>query len=151
MVHEEEFWSLTKRDEVTGCLLWMGGQDRKGYGVFHRRPRKDILAHRRAWRFAIGDIPEGMCVCHRCDVPLCVNPDHLFLGTRAENSADRDAKGRQARGEANKGGGRLRTSDVLIIRERLSAGMTSVAIAHEFGISPGMVGHIKHGRAWRHV
>lgn len=88
------------KESPTGCVLWIGAfRNGGGYGVF-RYAGGLKLAHRASYEVAKGAIPAGMCVLHTCDTPLCINPDHLWVGTRAENAADRNAKNRTARGPA---------------------------------------------------
>ena len=86
---------LSRRLKVTdtGCIEWIGAVNRRGYGRI-KTPSKTFGAHRLAWELANGPIPDGLCVCHTCDNPPCCNVGHLFLGTTAENVADKIAKGR---------------------------------------------------------
>ena len=116
------------------------------------------LAHRVSYQLAYGDIPNsegyhGMCVCHSCDNRLCVNPDHLFLGTHKENLADMTAKGRRVtanrKGAAN-GRAALCEVDVWLIRELLKT-QKPQAIANWFDVGYTTIGHIKHGRSWSHI
>ena len=102
----ERFWSKVNRCGPDECWLWQGtialpnkcGQQYGNFGVFDGKT-VNYRAHRFAWMLANGQIPADMVIMHTCDVPLCVNPSHLKLGTQADNVADRDIKGRTARGE----------------------------------------------------
>jgi HNH endonuclease len=95
---EDRFWPKVSRGE--GCWLWVGSVLKSGYGQIEiktgpgKRDRRTERAHRIAWMLSFGQIPEGAEVLHTCDTPLCVRPDHLFLGTQADNIADCISKGR---------------------------------------------------------
>lgn len=89
----ELFWPNVHFTE--GCWLWTAATTNYGYGHIRLKGTEDVSAHRVSWMLAYGSIPEGMHVLHRCDVPACVRPTHLFLGTHADNMADMTAKGRQ--------------------------------------------------------
>ena len=102
-------------DDKTGCLLWQGARDDDGYGVV-RTPRGTQRAHRWAWEAVYGPLEKGAVLLHQCDTPACINVGHLKKGTQRDNLKDRDAKGRQARGEKN-GAAKLSNADRLAIAE----------------------------------
>ena len=128
--------------EMTACDEYPGCTNAYGYGV-QRHEGKAQLAHRVAWEKANGPIPEGLCVLHECDNPPCRNVEHLFLGTRVDNNADKMAKGRHPTGEA--AAQKLSLANVEEIRASVCA---QSQIAAEHGISQSMVSRIKSGERW---
>lgn len=117
----------------SGCWVWTGTCHGKGYGHFSANKRTN-KTHRYVWDAVHGSIPSGMHVLHRCDNPPCCNPAHLFLGTNADNVADRDAKGRQAKGDRN-GKQKLTAAQVNEIRAKYEAGgATQKDLAAQYGV-----------------
>ncbi len=92
------FWR--KVDKSGECWLWTGSKVGIGYGKTHYEG-KYWRAHRLSWKFTFGEIPDGLCVLHKCDNPACVRPDHLFLGTFDDNNKDMAKKGRSVKGDKN--------------------------------------------------
>jgi hypothetical protein len=89
----KRFWDKVDKQE-NGCWMWTASTVKDGYGYYKLSNGKSGRAHRISWELANGDIPKKMCVLHKCDTPRCVNPDHLFLGTDADNVKDMMQKGR---------------------------------------------------------
>lgn len=139
----------SEADTNGGCILWSGKLSRHGYGRMSANNRQQFV-HRLAYALSFGPIPPGLSVCHRCDVPACINPQHLFLGTQADNMADKARKGRDAVGEAN-GSARLRAADIPVIRRRLVSGESCRSIARTLGVSHTAISMIKRGKRWSHA
>lgn len=147
----------------SGCLLWIGACDSSGYGLLKWEGALH-KAHRLAWEDVHGPLPPGKLACHKCDVTICINEGHLFPGTHDDNAADRNSKGRQAKGDALSFAVRngeyhglqgeqhhqhkLTGSAVLAIRRAVGK---QADIAAEFGVSQVLVSMIKLGKIWRHL
>jgi HNH endonuclease len=133
---------------MSDCILYTGYIDQTGYGVSQRNLKRD-KAHRWAWIETFGEIPGGLCVLHKCDVRACINPEHLFLGTHADNIADMVSKNRQrgAKGETA-GQAKLTESQVLEIRQSPNS---CYALARQFGVWPTQISRIKRGVRWKHL
>lgn len=146
---------------MTSCQLWTKSKDKDGYGLAWAG-NKQHRAHRLAWTRARGPIPAGLCVLHRCDQPACVNVEHLWLGTNADNMADKVAKGRQSRGPSAKhrqrtprgervGLAKLTAEQVIDIRAHAANGETQVSLASRFGVVQQNIHNIVHRKTWAHI
>lgn len=133
--------------DENGCHVWAGNKSKSGYGKFKLKDGTQARAHRVAWEMTNGKIPDGVFVLHKCDVRACVNPDHLFLGTHADNMRDMVRKGRGLSGEMN-GRAKLTAEDVLSIRQ--SHG-TDAEKARGLGVSEATVRQARVGRKWQHL
>ncbi|HEY3498039.1 MAG TPA: HNH endonuclease signature motif containing protein [Polyangiaceae bacterium] len=147
------FWSKVERG--SGCWLWRAARNDFGYGVLRitvapKRSRNE-RAHRLSWLLANGTIPDGLVVCHSCDNPACVRPDHLFLGTKGDNTADMMRKRRHRlrvlRGEAH-GGSRLTERLVAEIRARRESGRLLRELAADYGMSTSQIWNVVSGTHW---
>lgn len=145
----DEKWHLDRR---SGCWIWHACKDKAGYGRI-LVDRVNEKATRVGWRLLCGPIPDGMKVLHKCDVKACVNPDHLYLGTSADNTRDLMAHGNpkwpEARyGEANPAA-KLTQKQVGEIRDAIEGGHSQRSIAKRFGVSPETIRFIRLGKTWR--
>lgn len=157
----QDIWKyVTKTDS---CWLWHGCTQDFGYGVM-RIKQKTNLTHRLSWELANGrKIPDGLCVLHRCDVPACVNPDHLFLGTKKDNNDDKMSKGRNrfvSRSGEDHPSSKLTVALVKEIRERYEkgrrgwsrkGGITHESLASEYGVGKTIIGAVIKGDRWTSI
>jgi hypothetical protein len=171
------FWARVQKTD--DCWLWTGST-KHGYGQVNWNGRK-FIAHRAAYILTYGAIPDGLFVCHTCDVPACVRPDHLFLGTHADNMQDKVAKGRQVRGDdqwlrrypqrrtygdanpsrkhperhirgENHANAKLTEQDVRDIRAQYASGsVTYKHLAKQMGVSETLIRLIVVGKRWQHI
>lgn len=171
----ERFFNLVMPEPNSGCWLWYANTYPLGYGCFKYKGRT-VRAHRWAYNHFVGPIPEGIYVCHRCDIKCCVNPDHLFLGTHADNTADMVRKGRHSwakdRERAMAGirkacevqrqtgsravGERMPNAkfveaEIKDVRLLSKSGWSNSQIARKFGVSRPAIWAIVNNRAWKHV
>ena len=149
----QRFWS--KVDASGDCWLWTGCKSH-GYGYISIGNHKMKRTHRIAYQMVVGEVPEGMCVLHKCDNRACVNPKHLFLGTLKDNTQDMMQKGR-CRARPNHApfpaGGkhpdaRLDEKSVAQIREKRQHGERVDGIAKEYGVCPSHIYRICNGARW---
>lgn len=147
---------LTVKQRIELHIISKNGCWITNYKGGNSRPRifingKHHVLARAAYEVYKGTIPEKMCVCHTCDNGLCINPDHLFLGSQLDNIADRQQKNRQAKGSSN-GHAKLTESQVAQIRDLLAERkLTHRQIADKFGVNPSIICTINTGKSWTHV
>ena len=163
MTTEQRFWAKVKK--TPHCWVWTASKRHKGYGAFCYRVDGKIRqdrAHRYSWLIHKGQIPAGLCVLHTCDNPACVNPSHLFLGTKAENNTDMRSKGRNVAA-----GGKtpiplckykrgvdhynckLSPQLVCEIKSWRAKGLSFSQLSHMFGIAPSHAWRITKGKQWK--
>lgn len=151
---QDRFEAYVEPELNSGCHLWSGTLNDAGYGILWIGQRL-VRAHRFAFAEHHGPIPSGMNVCHRCDTPPCVNPDHLFLGSQAENIADMIAKARRVQGRVYRGiensQAKLTEADARRILAEVAAGRPVTEVANDNGVSRTAINHIVKGRNWAHL
>jgi hypothetical protein len=147
----DRFNAKWKLNNVNGCWEWSGSVTTVGYGQIKiPKARRQMPAHRLSYLIHRGQIPQGQYVLHKCDNRICVNPDHLFVGTMLDNSHDMVRKNRHCFGE-RQGAHKLSEADARKILELIKSGMKQVRIAQMMGIGPMQVSRIKHGLRWAHL
>jgi len=153
---QERFEEKVELIPFSTCHWWTGYQKGKGYGAI-KVAGKNRSAHRVAYELYIGPIPKheshhGMCVCHKCDNPLCVNPNHLFLGTNQDNMNDMKSKRRpnnRVKGESHHLA-KLNRRDVLEIRE-MAGSLKQKDIAKIYGVAPSQISSVICRKTWKHI
>lgn len=141
---EERFWACAKVLGPDDCWNWQSHRTPDGYGVFCNGKHGNVYAHRMAYILRYGEIPEGMCVLHKCDNPSCVNWSHLFLGTNRDNVVDMLWKGRSR-------AAKLTPDEVREIRSRAANGESCESLALEYGVTVRHVRSIIDGKHWKHM
>lgn len=142
------FLDLTMPEPNTGCWLWLGSVNHKGYGLVSQWwLGQHFRAHRLSYLMFRGAFPSDLWVLHKCDTPACVNPDHLFLGTSQDNVDDRNQKGRTARGSSS-GRAKLTEQDVISIR---ASALPVKDIAATYKVTYSTIAQVISGRRWGHV
>lgn len=151
------FWNKVDKTPGLGpegtCWEWTGALTKSGYGVLghiHLRLHSYLKTHRLSWELHFGKILNGLHVCHSCDNRKCVNPEHLWLGTNAENTADKVNKNRQLKG-SEIFAAKLTEKDIPLIRNLLKEGRTHKYIAKLFNVDPSLISYINTNKIWSHV
>lgn len=152
----KRFWSNVDVGKKDDCWEWTGSLDAYGYGQIsegNKTNKKNYKAHRLSWMIRFGEIPENMNICHKCDNPSCMNPNHLFVGTQEDNLRDCREKGR-ARGGSMPGeknpNSKLTERQVKDIRNRYKqGGIYQRQLGAEFGVSQAQIGLIVNRKSWR--
>lgn len=139
----DRFYAKVEKQE-NGCWNWTGSLSKKGYGHFLIRCFTKKLAHQVSFLLFKGDIPPKCFVCHSCDNPRCVNPEHLWIGQAADNTKDMILKKRFFHRKLN-------TEDVINIRKLIKDGMKLIEIAKMYNVRKDHVSHIKTRQIWKHI
>ncbi len=164
LLEQKKKWFMRYVEKKDKCWLWKGKKDKYGYAK-SRVIKLTWHAHRASYFLFKEDIPKGMCVCHKCDMPSCVNPEHLFLGTQKENVRDMIKKGRKPIGEnhpsrknpdylkrgSNHWKSNLTEKQVEKIKSYEGGYGIGRRLAKRFKVSPQTISNIRNGKIWKHV
>ena len=152
----KRFWKGITKCQTDDCWIWTKSKSSSGYGCFRTIWPEATTAHRACYALEVGDVPKEMVVCHSCDTKLCVNPNHLWLGTQKENVADMIAKGRDSTRSGGRGGGageenasaKLTEAQVSRIRFLHKQGRSQRSIARCFNVSAMTINKIVRNLRW---
>jgi hypothetical protein len=142
---ENKILKYSSPEAITGCILWFGPTSR-GYPRISLK-NKEYRVSRYLYQKTHGDFANELNVCHTCDNPLCVNPDHFFLGTHAENQQDKFDKNRQAKGSTH-GCSKLTNEQAIMAKFTT---IKPIELAKEFGCSATIIRQIRQGKYWKHL
>lgn len=146
-----EIWNYIHFEPMSGCWLWSGGCGGNGYGYFSSGG-KSIRAHRAVYELLVGIIGKGLCLCHKCDNRLCVNPEHMFVGTHSDNMRDMAQKKRAKppKGESASWS-KLTEKQVREIRHWASMGVTHQILSEDYGVDRSHISRMCSGKNWSHL
>lgn len=147
------FYSQVTVPNNNGCMFWLGSKNKKGYGQINVN-NKPMLSHRFSYMLHYGAFDNQLCVLHKCDMPSCVAPEHLFLGTKKDNMRDCANKGRlktpNYKGQ-NSSSAKLLDCEIPIIRKKLKNGLSCKFLGEFYNVHPDTILSIKIGRTWSHI
>lgn len=147
---KEHFWAKVEVGDSDSCWLWQGKPGADGYGYFRfEGKRRGVHGWSLTWSGNL-PVPGKCCALHHCDTPLCVNPDHLYWGDRADNNRDRAQRGRAPKGSGH-WASKLTESQVFEILEMKNQGASQASLARKFGVDPSLVSCIVRGKLWHHL
>lgn len=147
------FFERSIPEPNSGCWIWLNAiNERNGYGAV-RIGKKTTRAHRACYEIAHGvSLPSSIDVCHTCDVRCCVNPNHLFSGTRKDNMRDCSNKGRiKIPGLSGEDCPAAKLTELDVIAIRAAVGMSQRALGRQYGVDKGAIAHILHRKTWRNL
>lgn len=152
MTDEERFFDKISLDiPASSCWIWQAQKDKDGYGRFHYKG-KSQSASRVAYQLFVGSIPSGLFVLHICDVRACVKPNHLYLGTQADNIRDRDERAKRRnwniRGEKH---GRAKLTKDQVIEIKKNNSDSDIVLGSQYGVTRSAIYHIRRGYNWKHI
>lgn len=142
-----EYFQKRVTIDLNGCWIWKGSKHKQGYGNA-RYKNKLTLAHRLSWIVHVGEIPEGVKICHKCDVTCCCNPEHLFLGSQKDNVADAIQKGKYENRKQGKRRNKLNWDQVQEIKKLHGEGMSREDIKEKYDVGQTCIAKILTGKSW---